>query len=194
MALYGCGGGSDSDNSLLDTAITVVQESDEDDYKKSEYRFYGLFAGVTGEGTSNVSGEIIVDNSTQTFASVTIAGSFENFKFRQGQFSKSESTFSSDSLVYEIDEDISLISLSREEDIGSRFHFNYETQTDFDWSINGSGRESSLEFTALNSTISINPRGMIYPAKLSFFDSEFISSIEYNNTDLVTSITIDSDG
>jgi hypothetical protein len=82
ISLFGCGGGGESDDSLLDLATTVIQESDEDDYKKSEYRFYGVFTGSTGEGASSVSTEFIIDDSLSSFTSIIIAGSLERFKFK----------------------------------------------------------------------------------------------------------------
>ena len=194
LSLFGCGGGSDSDDSLLNTVATVVQESDEDDYKKSEYRFYGLFAGSSGEDQNEIFSEMIIDNSQTRFTSITVADGFREFNFKQGSFSKNAATFLSDIVEYDIDIDILITGVSNENNIGSRFHFNYDKQSEFQWSINGSQKDSTLEFMTSNSSNAFIPRTMIYPAKLSFFDSGFISQIEYGNSNLTTSLTIDSDG
>lgn len=191
LSLLGCGGGSDSGNSLLDTVTTVVQESDEDDYKKSEYRFYGVFTGSTGEGASSVVTEFIIDDSSSSFTSIIIAGSLERFKFKKGTFTKAQDEFTSNSTVYSIDEDFASIEST---DIGYRLHFNYESEEPFLWSINGAGMNSVLEFEASNAVTSLNPREIIFPAKFSFFDSDFVSEIIYSNENLITSITVDSDG
>ena len=190
ISLFGCGGASDSDDSLLNTVTTIVQESDEDDYKKSEYRFYGLFYGSSGEENSLTISTFIVDNSTQKFTSI-VAGS--NFVYRQGTFNKDNLDFVSSTNTYNIDNEITLYD-SSENDIGERFHFNYTEQSQYVWSISGTDRNSFLEFEGRNSTDASIPRDMIFPAKLSFFGSDFISQESINNTDLITSITIDEDG
>ena len=144
LPLIGCGGDSESSDALTDLVTTVIQDSDEDDYQKAEYRFYGIFAGSTGEGNSGVFSEFIIDNSENRFTSVTIAGSYSRFTFRQGDFSKVSNAFSSDVIEYDIDLDILITDTSYENNIGSRFHFNYDRQATFSWDINGTQRKKHL--------------------------------------------------
>ena len=195
-SIISCGGGSGSEPSD-NILTTIVTEQDEDDYKKNEYAPYGLFFGGISSTSSDGSNITIIDEASDIFTSLLAYDG--SISFVTGEYYKDSTnamlygTSNNGAKFYSIDSDL-YDRILFDEDIGNRFHFNFDALTRFSWLLETTGNNATITPSLTPEVTSTVDRKFIYPSKKSFIDGNYISEVYFDDSTLTTSLSIDIDG